>query len=142
MAVLSQFLRKPAYLVALAVFVRGGIVAASETRDLPGGLVYLVDIDPSILQDIMYGGSDNFIGHPLPGYGAAECILRRPVADALRLVQQDLAPSKLSLKVYDCYRPAHAVRAMAEWASNGKPSETSKRFFPRLDKSRLFALGY
>src|SRR5689334_9090392 len=80
---------------------------------LPPGFVYLRDIDPTIVQDIRYATSDNFTGHPLPGYGAGECILRREAAEALRRVQAELAPEKLSLKVYDCYRPTRAVRAMA-----------------------------
>ena len=72
---------------------------------LPDGLVYLRDIDPTIVQDMRYAGSNNFVGRPLDGYEAAECILRRDVAMALAQVQKDLAGSGLGLKVYDCYRP-------------------------------------
>ena len=32
---------------------------------LPGGFVYLRDIDPTIIQDIRYAGSNNFVGRPL-----------------------------------------------------------------------------
>ena len=77
---------------------------------LPDGLVYLRDVAPAIAQDIRYAGSNNFVGRPLDGYGAAECILRRDVAAALARVQTDLAGSGLALKVYDCYRPTRAVR--------------------------------
>ena len=38
-----------------------------------------------------YASSDNFVGRPLPGYDAAECVLRREVAEALAKVQADLA---------------------------------------------------
>jgi zinc D-Ala-D-Ala dipeptidase len=109
---------------------------------LPSGLVYLRDVDPSIAQDMRYASSDNFVGRPLPGYDAAECILRRDVAVALKQVQADFAASGLSLKVYDCYRPTRAVRAMAQWAGDGRPGGASKRFFPKLQKDSLFALGY
>jgi zinc D-Ala-D-Ala dipeptidase len=109
---------------------------------LPGGLVYLRDIDPSIVQDIRYAGSNNFVGRPLPGYDAAECILRRDVAAALARVEADLAASGLGLKVYDCYRPTRAVRAMAQWAADGRDGGATKRFFPRLPKNQLFVLGY
>jgi D-alanyl-D-alanine dipeptidase len=104
--------------------------------------VYLRDIDPTIAQDMRYAGSDNFVGRPLPGYDAAECVLRRDAAAALRQVQADLAPSGLALKVYDCYRPERAVRAMAQWAHDGAAGSATKRFYPRLTKDRLFALGY
>jgi zinc D-Ala-D-Ala dipeptidase len=40
---------------------------------LPEGFVYLRDIDPTIVQDIRYAGSHNFVGRPIRGYLAAEC---------------------------------------------------------------------
>ena len=60
------------------------LTAPAAARDaLPAGLVYLRDVDASIVQDMRYAGADNFVGRPLPGYGAAECVLRREVAQAL-----------------------------------------------------------
>jgi zinc D-Ala-D-Ala dipeptidase len=106
---------------------------------LPSTFVYLRDIDASITQDIRYAGQDNFAGRPLPGYGAAECILTRPAATALKLVQADLAAAGLALKVYDCYRPARATRAMVQWALDGRAE--NRRFYPRLQKPSLLS-GY
>src|SRR5689334_11523248 len=115
----------------------------SHARDmLPPGFVYLRDVDASIVQDMRYATADNFTGHPLPGYNAAECVLRREAAHALRNVQAELAKENLGLKVYDCYRPTRAVRAMAEWAHDGNDSELTRRFYPSLHKRNLFALGY
>jgi D-alanyl-D-alanine dipeptidase len=115
---------------------------ASARDMLPPGFVYLHDIDPTIMQDMRYATTDNFTGHPLPGYGAGECVLRREAAEALKRVQADLAQENLSLKVYDCYRPTRAVRAMEAWAHDGYDSETTRRFYPALHKRNLFALGY
>ena len=84
---------------------------------LPSDFVYLRDVDATIEQDMRYAGWRNFTGKPLPGYGAAECVLRRDAAQALKLAQDDLRGSGLSLKVYDCYRPQRAVNAMANWAA-------------------------
>jgi D-alanyl-D-alanine dipeptidase len=117
-------------------------VPASGRDMLPPGFVYLRDIAPDIAQDIRYATSDNFTGRPLPGYGAAECVLRRETAEALRRVEADLAPDSLGLKVYDCYRPTRAVRAMAAWSRDGSNAEQTKRFYPALNKRDLFALGY
>ncbi|HZL40324.1 MAG TPA: M15 family metallopeptidase [Pseudolabrys sp.] len=103
----------------------------------PSGFVYLRDVDPSIAQDMRYAGSDNFTGHPLPGYGAPECVLRREVAQALARVQADLARKNLGLKVYDCYRPTRAVRAFARWAQQSDDGAT-KRFYPTMEKRTLF----
>jgi D-alanyl-D-alanine dipeptidase len=109
---------------------------------LPPNFVYLRDVDPGIAQDIRYAGADNFVGRPLPGYDAAECVLRREAAMALKQVQADLSNGSLALKVYDCYRPARASRAMAQWASSSRDDGASKRFYPKLRKENLFALGY
>jgi zinc D-Ala-D-Ala dipeptidase len=118
------------------------ITMDEAVAQVPAGFVYLRGIDPAIAQDIRYAGTDNFVGRPLPGYEAPECILRQEVAAALKRVQVDLAASGLSLKVYDCYRPTRAVRAMAAWAHDGRSDNATKRFFPKLQKSSLFALGY
>ena len=79
---------------------------------LPGGFVYLRDIDPSIIQDIRYAGPNNFVGRRLEGYEAAECVVKREVGLALKRAQQELAPQRLSLKMLDCYRPVRAVHDM------------------------------
>jgi zinc D-Ala-D-Ala dipeptidase len=128
--------------IAAAIVLAAMTHAAAAQRALPAGFVYLRDVDPTIAQDIRYAGSDNFVGRPLPGYEAAECILRRDVAAALKRVQADLAASGLSRKVYDCYRPIRAVRAMAAWVNDGRPEAATKRFFPKLPKSSLLRAGY
>jgi D-alanyl-D-alanine dipeptidase len=114
----------------------------AAARELPGGFVYLRDIDSSIAQDMRYATYNNFTGRPLPGYNAAECILRRDVATALSKVQADLAKQQLSLKVYDCYRPRRAVAAMGRWANEKTREEPTKRFYPKTDRSQLFGRGY
>ena len=115
--------------------------AAAAAAGLPPGFVYLRDIAPAIAQDMRYAGFDNFTGRPLPGYGAAECVLRRDVAQALAKVAADLARQQLGLKVYDCYRPTRAVAAFARWAQRPDDGAT-KRFYPTQEKLRLFSLGY
>jgi D-alanyl-D-alanine dipeptidase len=131
--------------LAFTICQTAGREAVGEARaegTLPDRLVYLRDVDPSITQDMRYAGSNNFVGRPLDGYDAGECILRRDVAVALARVQMDLAGSGLALKVYDCYRPLRAVRTMAQWANDGRSGGSTKRFYPRLQKGVLFELGY
>jgi len=128
-------------LTIIAVLVLATAPAAARDA-LHAGFVYLRDVDPSIAQDMRYASYDNFVGQPLPGYGAPECVLRRDVALALSKVQADLARADLSLKVYDCYRPRRAVAAMARWANDGARASPTKRFFPDLQKRTLFASGY
>ena len=127
-------------LLIIAALATAALPDQTHARDLPGNLVYLRDIDPSITQEMRYASPNNFTGRPLNGYDAPECILRRDVAQALRKVQTSFASQHLSLKVYDCYRPIRAVAAMARWAQSAEDGRT-KRFYPALDKRTLFS-GY
>jgi D-alanyl-D-alanine dipeptidase len=103
-------------------------------------LVYLRDVDSTIVQDIRYATKDNFTGFKVPGYLAGECMLLKPVAEALKKVQADLTSRGLSLKVYDCYRPQKAVDAFVAWAKSTAPGVS--RFFPRTPKGDLLKKGY
>jgi D-alanyl-D-alanine dipeptidase len=123
-------------------FVVGTSVSAAAAQTLPVGFAFLRDIDPTIIQDIRYAGSNNFIGRPLSGYGAAECVVKRDVGLALKRIQQALAPQKLSLKMLDCYRPARAVHDMVMWAQNGRETPAERRYNPAFSKADLFRLGY
>ena len=109
---------------------------------LPRGFVYLRDVDPTIVQDIRYAGSHNFVGRPVRGYLAADCILAASAANALATVQKKLAEKKLSLIVWDCYRPTRAVDDFFQWSKDPAHTETKAEFYPRTDKRQLFALGY
>jgi D-alanyl-D-alanine dipeptidase len=109
---------------------------------LPRGFVYLRDVDPTIVQDIRYAGSHNFVGRPIRGYLAAECILSAAAANALKAVQRMLAEKKLSLIVWDCYRPKRAVDDFFRWSKDPAHSEMKAEFYPHTDKQNLFALGY
>jgi D-alanyl-D-alanine dipeptidase len=117
-------------------------VSPVRAQSLPGGFVYLRDIDPTILQDIRYAGVNNFVGRPLAGYGAAECVVKRDVGLALKRVQAELKPQNLSLKMLDCYRPARAVHDMVVWAQNGQETPAERRYNPAFSKEDLFRLGY
>jgi D-alanyl-D-alanine dipeptidase len=126
-------------LALIIVMLPASVVAGSA---LPRGLVYLRDIDPTIVQDIRYAGSHNFVGRPIKGYRAAECILSQPAATALEKVQRKLAEKDLSLIVWDCYRPKRAVDDFLQWSKDPAHTEMKTEFYPRIDKEGLFALGY
>jgi D-alanyl-D-alanine dipeptidase len=118
------------------------LIGSATARDLPEGFVYLRDFAPTIRQDLRYYGSHNFIGRPIPGYLAPECILTAPAAHALAAVQADIAPSNLSLVVYDCYRPQRAVNDFVSWGQNAADQAMKAEFYPRVDKADFVKLGY
>ncbi len=119
-----------------------GLAAPAGAETLPGGFAYLAEIDPTIRQDIRYAGVNNFIGRPLAGYAAAECVVKRDVGLALKRVQEELARQHLSLKMLDCYRPVRAVHDMAAWSQNGHETPAERRYNPAFSKKDLFRLGY
>lgn len=125
---------------ALAAAVAAIYPAAAG--QLPNGFVYLRDLDPTIMQEIRYFGAHNFLGRRVAGYEAPECILTAPAAKALIAVQARLRRSNLSLKVYDCYRPARAVEDFLAWAREAGDHGNKSEFYPVLDKSDLFARQY
>jgi D-alanyl-D-alanine dipeptidase len=127
-----------ACLVTLAL----ALAAQADAQSLPGGFVYLRDVDPGIIQDIRYASSNNFVGHPLAGYGAAECVVKRTVAEKLKAIQAELAKQNLSLKMFDCYRPVRAVADMFAWSQQGRETPAGRRYNPAFRKADLFRLGY
>ena len=130
-----------AALLSTLFFLPNPIQANEGETQLPSGFVYLANVAPTILQDMRYATRNNFTGKVLPGYKARQCVLRRDVASALHKVQAAAMAKGYSLKVYDCYRPARAVRAFGVWAANHKDLST-KDYYPRLPKSQLFGKGY
>ena len=92
--------------------------------------------------DIRYAGSDNFVGRPVRGYKAAKCLLTPPAAAALERARASLARKGRTMVVYDCYRPQKAVDDFVAWAKDLADQRTKERYYPRVDKTRLFAEGY
>ena len=109
---------------------------------LPDGFVYLRQFAPAIAQDMRYYGSHNFIGRPIDGYQAPECILTREAAAALEGVQQDLAAAALRVKVFDCYRPERAVAHFVRWSRDLADQRMKAEFYPHIAKTDFFRLGY
>ena len=109
---------------------------------LPAGFVYLKEVDSSIIQDVKYFTDNNFIGRPIKGYEAAECILTREAAHALSQLQQQLLSQNLSLKIYDGYRPQTAVDDFIAWSKDASDQKMKKDYYPNVNKADFFTLGY
>lgn len=126
--------------VLVATFVPQ--LSLGEHQCLPQGFVYLHDVAPSITEEMRYYGSHNFVGHRINGYRANKCILTREAAMVIAKVQEQLNKQKLSLKVYDCYRPQRAVNNFIIWSQHNNQRQMKQEFFPHVNKSDLFTQGY
>ena len=115
--------------------------AARAGAGRPASFVALDDVDPTILQDMRYRTKYNFVGRRIDGYREPVCILERRAARALERAQDHLRQSGYTLKVYDCYRPQRAVDHFVRWSTNGN-QRMKREFYPRVDKARVFDLGY
>lgn len=134
---------KLAATVLLAAAAIGTPVASAQPQPVsPPDFVSLGDIDPSIVMDIRYATPHNFTGDPVDGYQAPLCLLARPAAEALKRAQQQFVAQGYSLKIYDCYRPQRAVTDFVGWANNLSDQRMKAEFYPRVDKTQLFADGY
>lgn len=125
-----------------AVLTLGQLAWSQTVTTLPSDFIALRAVAPTIVQEIRYAGSHNFLGRPVAGYQAAECLLTRPAAEALGRVQEALRPFGLSLKVYDCYRPQRAVDDFVQWGQDLNDTTMKAEFYPRVSKAEVFERGY
>ena len=114
-----------------------------EDADTPeaAGMVDIRSLVADIDLDMRYAGSDNFTGTRVDGYEAARCFLQVPAARALARVEQNLRRAQLRLRIYDCYRPARAVRHFVRWALDTDDQRTKAVYYPNLEKRDLLG-GY
>lgn len=92
--------------------------AKKETAADKIDLVEVVELDSTIVIDIRYATTNNFMGEKL--YPIARCFLRRAVAERLTRVQKSLREQGLGLKIWDGYRPRSVQWEMWEKVSDPK----------------------
>lgn len=109
---------------------------------LPQHFVYLQEVAPTIIQDVRYFSDNNFIGRPIKGYHAAQCIITKQAGAALAKAQEELLAKGMSFKVFDCYRPATAVQDFIAWSKVADDQKMKKIYYPNVNKADFFKLGY
>ncbi len=105
-------------------------------------LVDLEEFSSTIILEIRYATSYNFVGEKVDGYEASKCLLTKSAAEALAQVQSELLKKSYSLKVFDCYRPQQAVDHFVRWANSDFTDSTKQFYFPRVPSNELFSRGY
>ena len=104
--------------------------------------VMITDVVPDAILEIRYYSTFNFVGARIDGYQAPVALLTRRAADSLRAVSDDVKAMGYRLKIYDAYRPQMAVDHFVRWGADLADTAMRKYFYPNVDKSRLFELGY
>lgn len=115
----------------------GGMNVAAADSAEAAGMVDVRTLAPDLDLDMRYAGSNNFVGTRVDGYEAGRCYLQVPAARALARVEQALRREHLRLRMFDCYRPARAVRHFVAWASDAADQRTKPAYYPNLEKHEL-----
>ena len=108
----------------------------------PSGFVLLADYVPSIVQEIRYYSTYNFIGDKIDGYEQPCAIITKEAARALKTVSNELNVQGYRMKVFDCYRPACAVKHFVMWGIEDTDVRMKEYFYPDIVKQELFSKGY
>lgn len=124
-----------------------GASAQSATRQTgpewdASGFVVLTDVVPDVILEIRYHSSFNFVGARVDGYEEPVALVTKEAAEALRRVSDNLKEKGYRLKIYDTYRPQTAVNHFERWARDLTDTLTKAYFYPDLDKSVLFDMGF
>ncbi|AOS98207.1 D-alanyl-D-alanine dipeptidase [Microbulbifer aggregans] len=127
---------KQSWLLALVVLT----ACAADNSEPPVQMEAVSAAD--IRVDMKYHSGDNLVGEPLDGYEANRCLLAPEAASALKEVASDLSTLGLGLVIFDCYRPQQAVNHFVRWVSEPEDFSTKEAFYPREEKSQMFARGY
>ena len=106
------------------------------------GFVYLDEIDPTIQVSLRYYSNENFLGRRVKAYNKNVLMMTRQAAQALKKVQEDLKKDGYELVIYDAYRPQDAVDNFMVWSLAINDQIKKEQYYPRVDKARVFELGY
>ena len=106
------------------------------------GFVLLSDHIPSIVQEIRYFSTYNFIGDRIDGYEEPVALLTIEAARALKAVANEMNVQGYRLKIFDTYRPTTAVKHFIMWGIEDQDVRMKPYFYPDVEKQDLFSKGY
>jgi len=115
---------------------------ANVSEDDSSGFVLVTDVVPGVLLEIRYFSTFNFVGERVDGYEEPVALITKEAAEALKVVSDRMIKKGYRLKIFDAYRPQKAVNHFERWALNLSDTLTKAFFYPELDKSVLFDLGF
>lgn len=84
--------------------------------ELKYGLVWVQDIDESIVVDLRYASDNNFTGQRI--YAAEVCLLTRSTAEKLARVNSEVSQAGYRIKVWDAYRPYYVQQILWDAAED------------------------
>jgi D-alanyl-D-alanine dipeptidase len=110
--------------------------------DGKSNFVQIHEIIQGVDNDIRYFSEDNFVGAKVDGYMSPIAFITKEAGIALIKVQEELKKDGLGLKVFDAYRPQKGVDHFVRWGSVPEDTITKAKYYPNINKSKVFELGY
>ncbi len=110
--------------------------------DDASGFVLVTDVIPDVILEIRYFSAFNFVGKRVDGYEEPVALITKEAAASLKKVSDKMIAKGYRLKIFDIYRPQKAVNHFERWAAELGDTLTKTFFYPNLDKSVLFDLGF
>ena len=118
------------------------VFLACKNKPIPNGFINLEESVPSLLIELRYSTTDNFVGEIIDGYRDPKIVLTSETVNALKKVQNELNEQNLGLKIFDGYRPQKAVNHFIRWAKKLNDTLKKKKYYPMVRKDKLFEEGY
>lgn len=106
------------------------------------GFVLVTDVIPDALLEIRYYSAFNFVGARIDSYEAPVAYLTKETAFALKKASDALKKQGYVIEIFDAYRPQSAVDHFKRWAKDLDATEMKPYYYPDVNKSELFSLGY
>ena len=125
-------------------FLALALVSCGTKRAHDGSenFVAITDVVPDAILEIRYYSTYNFVGTRIDGYEQPIALLTKQAADSLKLASDELRKHGYRLKIWDSYRPQHAVNHFIRWAEDLSDTTMKHIFYPMVDKSLLFEQNY
>ncbi len=102
----------------------------------------MAEFVPSIVQEIRYYVTFNFIGDRIDGYEEPVALITKEAARALKSVSNEMNVMGYRLKIFDAYRPVAAVKQFVLWGIEDTDIRMKPYYYPDLVKQELFKQGY
>ncbi|MCL2311587.1 MAG: M15 family metallopeptidase [Firmicutes bacterium] len=106
------------------------------------GFTYVTDVVEDVILEPRYFSTYNFVGKRIDGYNEPKIIISKEAANALKIANEEIKMIGYCFKIWDAYRPQRAVQHFIRWAKDTTDNKMKKYFYPDVDKSKLFELGY
>jgi D-alanyl-D-alanine dipeptidase len=126
-------------LVYICLIASFGQLSAQVGR---ADFVNVQELSSSLIVDVRYFTSDNFVGTRIDGYNQPIVLLSKQAALAVSNVHVELNKEGLGLKIYDGYRPQKGVNHFIRWAKDQADTLTKQKYYPQVNKRDVFKLGY